>query len=261
MQEESAYHPPVLKKVASPGEKVLQAVLVAVVGTGLGIGVGVFLAGRTVSSGASTAAASTPATGATSATAAVTNQAKTTGEVKKQDISVADAASVGRQSAASEIHPPVLVRASLNGIRTGLRRRHRQRHRAALAAVARHKEKPVPPVVDEAKLEIPDGRFRFTIEGDQTATAYDSQSGVVSTDGSGMFVVENTPGEAAMGHSQESPANVHYKCDQDANCSLIMASMIVPHARMRTVNNTTDLAYAPVLSGSQAPAYFGHVSR
>ncbi len=125
----------------------------------------------------------------------------------------------------------------------------------------------VQPLVEEAKLEIPDGRFRFTVEGDQTAVAYDAQSGVVSTDGTGLFVVENTPGEPTSVRSQETPSNVHYKCDQDANCSLIMASIVVPHARLRTVNHATDMAYVPVSSdgqiheASQAPVYFGHVSR
>ncbi len=51
LQEDLAYHAPELKKVVSPGEKFLQAALVAVVGTGLGIGVGVFLAGQTLSGG------------------------------------------------------------------------------------------------------------------------------------------------------------------------------------------------------------------
>jgi hypothetical protein len=119
----------------------------------------------------------------------------------------------------------------------------------------------------EAKLEIPDERFRFTIEGDQTAVAYDAQTGVVSTDGSGMFVVERVPGETIGLHSQEARSNVHYKCDQDANCSLILARVVIPHARMRTLIHSADLAFVPasadtqVHQESQVPVYVGHVSR
>ena len=291
LQEELAYHPPVLKKVVSPAEKVLQAVLVAVVGTGLGIGVGVFLAGRTLPSGAATAtspeAGSTPATGTTNATGTGMTQTKKAIEGKSQAdpvVSAANSAPAGletsatkqiagaktdapiQRSAASQIHQVGLVRASLTGIRIGSRRRRGLRHRAALAAVA-HTEPFAPALVEEAKLEIPDGRFLFTIEGDQTAVAYDSQSGIVSTDGSGMFVVEKAPGEAPMVRAQETPSNVHYKCDQDANCSLIMASLIVPHAHLRSAGHTTDWAYVPVSADgqahdrTQAPVYFGHVSR
>jgi hypothetical protein len=274
LQEEFAYQPPVLKKVASPAEKFLQAALVAVVGTGLGIGVGVFLAGRTLSGDASAAVSSTPASVAKTATTVVSTQStakiapvepaaiSASGE---KETSVAKAAPVSEPSTVTQSKQPRIVRASLSGLRSR-HRRHGLRHRAALAAIAFPKPK-AQPLVEEAKLEIPDGRFRFTIEGDQTAVAYDAQSGVVSTDGPGLFVLEKAPGDAIILRPPVTPANVHYKCDQDANCSLIMASIVVPHARMRTVSHTTDWAYVPVSTdsqahdGPQAPVYFGHVSR
>lgn len=277
LQEELAYHPPVLKKVVSPAEKLLQAVLVAVVGTGLGIGVGVFLAGRTLPSDASAAVAS-PAEPSTPATvAAATAQSQPPSKTAPAVQAAGDASAVNKTSAAktvavaerataSQAHQPRLVRASLTGVRSRLRHRHGLRHRVATAALALSKPRHQP-LVEEARLEIPDGRFRFTIEGDQTAVAFDVQSGVVSTDGSDLFVVEKTPGEVATVHTKETPANLHYKCDQDANCSLIMASIVVPHARMRTLSHTNDWAYTPVSTdgqprdGAQAPVYFGHVSR
>jgi len=73
--------------------------------------------------------------------------------------------------------------------------------------------------------------------------------------------------EPTLIRPQVTPSNIHYKCDQDANCSLIMASVVVPHARMRTISHTTDWAYVPVSTdrpmqdGSQGSVYFGHVSR
>ena len=76
LQEDLAYHAPELKKVVSPGEKFLQAALVAVVGTGLGIGVGVFLAGQTLPADASAAVNPTPAAGTVRAHTTVTAQAK-----------------------------------------------------------------------------------------------------------------------------------------------------------------------------------------
>ncbi len=168
---------------------------------------------------------------------------------------------------AATTHPrqPSLVRASLTGFRAHHHRRG-LRHRAAFAAITFPKLMKLP-LVQEAKLEIPDGRFRFTIEGDQTAVAYDAETGVVSTDGSGMFVVERAPGDSTVIRPQTTPSNVHYRCDQDANCSLIMASVVVPHARMRTVSHTTDWAWVPASTGLQShdgpqpSVYFGHVSR
>jgi hypothetical protein len=271
LQEELAYHPPELKKVVSPAQKFLQAVMVAVVGTGLGIGVGVFLAGRTLPANASAAVTPAPSGGAPAATPTAPSQAKPTVEAKTQTApvtqnSISKVAPVDASTAVSQVHPPRLVRASLTSLRTGVRRRHAVRHKTALAHIVLPKET-APALVEEAKLDIPDGRFRFTIEGDQTAVAYDAQSGVVSTDSTGMFVVETTPGEVTPARSQETPANVHYKCDQDANCSLIMANLVVPHARMQTVSHTADWTYVPVStdgpgrSVSQAPVYFGNVSR
>jgi hypothetical protein len=291
LQEELAYHPPMLKKVVSPAEKVLQAVLVAVVGTGFGIGVGVFLAGRTLPSDASAAmgpdAGAAPATQTASVAAAGTTQTKTTIEAKPQAaqvVSAVNTAPAGTQTAtterlgaektgkvaarplASEIHQPRLIRASLTGVRTGFRHRHGLRHRTAHSSIA-HSIPKAEPLVEEAKLEIPDERFRFTIEGDDTAVSYDVQSGVVSTDGPGMFVVEKVPGEVPTVHPQETPSNIHYKCDQDDNCSLTMANMVVPHARLRSVTNTNEFAYAPVPTGpqtqdgTQSPVSLGQVSR
>ena len=80
-------------------------------------------------------------------------------------------------------------------------------------------------------------------------------------------MVEKAPGDPTTVSSEETPSNVHYKCDQDANCSLIMASVVVPHARMRTVSQANDWAYVPattdgpVRGGTQAPVFFGQVSR
>ena len=286
LQEELAYHPPELKKVVSPAEKVLQAVLVAVVGTGLGIGVGVFLAGRTLPSTTSAAVSQAPTSEKAPAVAIAqpkTNQVDTqvapaapaqTGASStiqappKSQTSVAKTIPVAAPaSSVRQHHQPSLLKASLTGQRIGLRRRHGLRHKATLAAMTLPKLK-TPPPVEEAKLEIPDGRFRFTIEGDQTAVAYDAQSGVVSTDGPGSFVLEKAAGEEpTLIRPQVTPSNIHYKCDQDANCSLIMASVVVPHARMRTISHTTDWAYVPVSTdrpmqdGSQGSVYFGHVSR
>jgi hypothetical protein len=281
LQEEFAYHPPELKKVVSPAEKILQTVMVAVVGTGLGIGVGVFLAGRTVQPDAAAAASPTPSGGSLSSPAAPKIQTPATAELKPKTLPAsapdtgssaaklavaAKASPDARQSAANRLEAtqPRLVTAVLTGVRIGSHRRHGFRHKAGLV---QHRKEKTQAVVEEAKLEIPDGRFRFTIEGDQTATDYDAQSGIVSTEGSGTFVVEKAPGEPTAARVQEPPSNIHYKCDQDSNCSLIMANLVVPHARMRTLSHTADWAYVPVSSdepvrdGSQAPVDFAHVSR
>jgi hypothetical protein len=271
LQEELAYHPPVLKKVVSPAEKILQTVIVAVVGTGLGIGVGVFLAGRTLPADASAAVSATPVGGARTATTAATSQPKTTVEAKTQPALVTQTSNsrvvpIAVSITTGQVQPPRLVRASLTGLRAGFHHRRGVRHKTGFAHIVLPKDK-TPTSVEEAKLEVPDGRFRFTIEGDQTAVAYDARSGVVSTDGAGMFVVETTPGEATPVRAEETPSNVHYKCDQDANCSLVMASLVVPHARMQTVSHTGDWAYVPATDdgqgrdGAQAPVYFGNVSR
>jgi hypothetical protein len=278
LQEDLAYHPPVLKKVVSPTEKILQAVLVAVVGTGLGIGVGVFLAGRTFPAN-STASATpapasnpTPTVGKPSSTVAAATQANTT-QANAQTASVVPAgqtasaeaqekstgtqasspnlATVAQTTAAVPPARPRLVPASLTGLRTGIRHRHMLHHRIARARLSIPKVVPPAPV-EEVKVEVPDERFRFTIEGDQTAVSYDAQSGVVSTEGTGLFMIEKPQPEATTVRPQEAPSNVHYKCDQDENCSLVMASLVVPHARMQTVSHSTDfLAYVPVTTTGQ----------
>jgi hypothetical protein len=277
LQEDLAYHPPVLKKVVSPTEKVLQAVLVAVVGTGLGIGVGVFLAGRTfpanstASATPAPAASPTPAAGKPSLTATAAAKASSTQasaqtasavpagqtastEAKKSTGTLASGpklATAAQTTAPIPTARPRLVPASLTGLRTGIRHRHMLHHRIARARLTIPKVVPPAPV-EEVKVEVPDERFRFTIEGDQTAVSYDAQSGVVSTDGSGLFTIEKTQVEPPAVRPQETPSNVHYKCDQDSNCSLIMASLVVPHAHMQTVNHSTDfLAYVPVSSNGQ----------
>jgi len=281
LQEEFAYHAPELKKVVSPAEKFLQGMLVAVVGTGLGIGVGVFLAGRTGPANASAATDPTPVVVTASQLATATTQARaetvpaaSADGIARTEIDAPDTKQtavvkptlVTELAASANVYQPKLVSASLTGIRTGVRHRHGLLHRVALAPV-RLLNTNTPPPVEEAKLEIPDERFRFTIEGDQNAVAYDAQTGVVSTDGSGTFVVEKAPGETTTANSEETPSNVHYKCDQDANCSLIMASVVVPHARMRTATPTSDWAFVsaptdgPAHNAAQAPVLFGQVSR
>jgi hypothetical protein len=293
LQEEFVYHPPVLKKVVSPAEKFLQAVLVAVVGTGLGIGVGVFLAGRTLPGDSSATASATPAGtnhapagGTATAPGTTATQPKTiqAGAQAPPPVSTKPAASAGMQKEAGNQalglkspsvfqrtaltlgSRPRLVSASFIGRRTGLRHRHALQQKTAPAQIAPPKVD-APAEVEETRLEIPDGRFRFTVEGDQTAIAYDSQSGVVSTEGQGLFLIEKAQNEPTAVHPQQIPSNLHYKCDQDANCSLIMASLVVPHARMQTASHTGDLAYVPISTNVpshgivQAPVYFGVVSR
>jgi hypothetical protein len=291
-QEELAYHPPVLKKVVSPAEKVLQAVFVAVVGTGLGIGVGVFLAGRTFpadtlqSAAPAPAANQTPAGGPATASRTTTAQTTTvkTGAQPGSGVSNVAGASATTQTTAGnknsdtkpspvaqtttikQIIRPRLVSATLTGRRIGVRHRHGLRRRTALARIALPKVQ-TPAPIEEARLEIPDERFRFTIEGDQTAVAYDAQAGVVSTEGAGLFLIEKPQDATPLVRSQQIPSNLHYKCDQDANCSLIMASLVVPHARMQTANQAGDLAYVPISTNGlsrdtlQTPLHLGSISR
>jgi hypothetical protein len=147
-----------------------------------------------------------------------------------------------------------------------VRHRHGLRRRTALARIALPKVQ-TPAPIEEARLEIPDERFRFTIEGDQTAVAYDAQAGVVSTEGAGLFLIEKPQDATPLVRSQQIPSNLHYKCDQDANCSLIMASLVVPHARMQTANQAGDLAYVPISTNGlsrdtlQTPLHLGSISR
>jgi len=281
LQEEFAYLPPELKKVVSPAEKILQVVLVTVVGTGLGIGVGVFLAGRTLPPDVSTVA--NPAQGgeSTKAPEVSKTQSVTLAEPKTQASPIVTTETVQSDAklnpgaklplgsgpvATDQVRRLRLANTSLATFRNGLHHRHGVRRQPNLALSTRRNASTWPQV-EEAKLEVPDGRFLFTIEGDQTAVAYDAQSGVVSTEGSGTFVVEKTSGEVPSVQIQETPANLHYKCDQDANCSLIMTSLVAPHARMKSISRTTEWAYLPISTdgqvrdGSSSPTYVSHVSR
>jgi hypothetical protein len=68
----------------------------------------------------------------------------------------------------------------------------------------------------------------FTVEGEDKIASYDASAGTIDTYEGESFAVDKTT-SASIG--DEVASNVHYRCDQFWNCSLILDGQIVPNAK------------------------------
>jgi hypothetical protein len=68
----------------------------------------------------------------------------------------------------------------------------------------------------------------FTVEGEDKIASYDASAGTIDTYEGESFAVDKT---TSAGIGDEVAANVHYRCDQFWNCSLILDGQIVPNAK------------------------------
>jgi hypothetical protein len=113
------------------------------------------------------------------------------------------------------------------------RRRHRgrrthSRHRlhTSLRASAIAK---LTPKVPEPELE-PDHAheaFAFTVEGDATEANYNPSAGLIETYEGVTFALDRTASGAGVIALQDYPANIHYRCNQFGNCTLVRAGAVV----------------------------------
>jgi hypothetical protein len=68
----------------------------------------------------------------------------------------------------------------------------------------------------------------FTVEGEDKIANFDASAGTIDTYEGESFAVDKTT-SASIG--DEVASNVHYRCDQFWNCSLILDGQIVPNAK------------------------------
>jgi len=113
------------------------------------------------------------------------------------------------------------------------RRRHRgrrthSRHRLHTSLRASTIAK-LTPKVPEPELE-PDHAheaFAFTVEGDATEANYNPSAGLIETYEGVTFALDRTASGAGVIALQDYPANIHYRCNQFGNCTLVRAGAVV----------------------------------
>jgi hypothetical protein len=74
---------------------------------------------------------------------------------------------------------------------------------------------------------------QFFIEGDDAIVEFEPSSGNITTRGRKLFSIERSGAEAALLKGGDFPMRIHYRCDQNGNCSLMSHGAGVLHARLR----------------------------
>jgi hypothetical protein len=78
-----------------------------------------------------------------------------------------------------------------------------------------------------------DAPSAFAIEGDDELVGYDPSKGVIETSARKTFIISKSAGGDASSRWQDSQANIHYKCDQNANCTLSRKGAAVIYAQLK----------------------------
>jgi hypothetical protein len=124
--------------------------------------------------------------------------------------------------------------------RTGRRLAAWRRHLSRLAALSRRRvEAPRPAEIADAALSsgkafspiLPDTGSAFTVEGEVTVASYDSSEGVIDTYEGETFALDKTLMASNAVSGDEIPSNLHYRCDQFRNCSLLLDGQSVSNVR------------------------------
>jgi len=84
-----------------------------------------------------------------------------------------------------------------------------------------------------AKKKPPAPPTAFAIEGDDELVGVDASRGIIETSTRKFFVIDKLTAADNSAAWQDVPANVHYKCDLNAVCSLRRAGAMVVYARLR----------------------------
>ena len=125
---------------------------------------------------------------------------------------------------------------------TGRRLAAWRRRLARRAALARHRMQiQAPRHAEIADATPPAGRkfepvqsvtpSSFTVEGEVTVSSYDSAAGVIDTYEGETFTLDKTLTASNSIRGDDIPSDLHYRCDQFRNCSLIMGGQYVPNVR------------------------------
>ena len=73
----------------------------------------------------------------------------------------------------------------------------------------------------------------FSIEGDDAIVEFDVNRGVIETSGRKTFFLDKTSMGSASPVWQEYPVNIHFRCDQSSNCTLMHAGAGALRARLK----------------------------
>ena len=125
---------------------------------------------------------------------------------------------------------------------TGRRLAAWRRRLARRAALARHRMQiQMPRHAEIADAMPPTGRkfepvqpvtlSGFTVEGEVTVSSYDSSAGVIDTYEGETFTLGKTLVASNAIRGDGIPSNLHYRCDQSRNCSLILDGQYVSNVR------------------------------
>lgn len=72
----------------------------------------------------------------------------------------------------------------------------------------------------------------FAMEGDDELVGYDASKGLIQTGARKTFVIERVSGDGNASRWGDVPANVHYKCDMNYNCTLTRSGAVLLYARL-----------------------------
>ena len=73
----------------------------------------------------------------------------------------------------------------------------------------------------------------FSIEGDDLIDDFDASGGVIETRGRKTFFLDRASAEASDSRWQDYPVSIHYKCDQNTNCTLTHSGLRALRARLK----------------------------
>jgi hypothetical protein len=83
----------------------------------------------------------------------------------------------------------------------------------------------------KAKKNVPVQFKAFAIEGDDELVAFDASKGIIETNAK-TFIIQRVSGDGNTAKWGDMPANVHYKCDMNATCTLTRSGAVLLYARL-----------------------------
>ena len=89
-----------------------------------------------------------------------------------------------------------------------------------------------PAVMTQPAVSTNTKTFVFFSEGDATVADFDTSNGRLETYDGRTFVISNTRVAGNVQSWQDYRADVHYRCDQSGNCTLMRSGVVVPNARL-----------------------------
>jgi hypothetical protein len=71
----------------------------------------------------------------------------------------------------------------------------------------------------------------FTVEGEDAIASYNAEAGTIETFEGEQFALNNLSSVTGGLSGEDLPSNVHYRCDQFWNCTLVLGGQLVPNVK------------------------------